>query len=344
MDQPHPLQIQNSIVDASNNQILAMRSHVFLYTCSKISHLKFARKKSSIDDRYLLLLCGDIESHPGPDNINCYSLRHPSMCPFFRTAVYMVFNMQMLLPKSERDNLVSVDIDQGFADMKNLFQGHFEANLVDFPKLKKNIQRFKQKNKDWGRDDCASRDEYYHTFRPAIWVQLSESEKLKHSLDCKQCPKTHAVLMAKFPSSSNSVHQGRIKNPVNVSKTAKGKLKKKEKAGIKACFNEVLENLNRSWEDVYNESFDSSFEKYNNFAPKPTREENRQRKKAHFKQVTEKIQVQDEKTMVDRCFGARISLNAWNRERKKRRLKVGSKNVKITLGHMLHMTLMKLHF
>ena len=315
--QPHPFQVQNYIVDASSNQIYAIRSHIFLYACSNLSLHKFVKKRS-FDDRLLLLLCGDIEANPGPGSCNWYSLSHPSMCPFYRTAVYMVFDEQVLIPKSVKDELVPVDTKQGFEDFLNLFQGYFETNLIDLKKLKKNIQRFMQKNKDWGRRDNKSREDYYSTFRPVIWINLSDAEKRKHSIDCKQCPKIYPVIMAKFPSSSNSVHEDRMKNPVNVSKVAKRKLKKAERGGLKACLNEVTKDLNQSMEEIYDISFDKSFQKFNKLVEKPSYEEKRQMKVDHFKDAMRKIQAEDENTMVDRCYGARISLKAWNRERMKK--------------------------
>ena len=320
--QPHPVQVQNYIVDASANQIYVIRSRVFLYTLYSKSLFKVSIKKyikrRSFDDRYLLLICGDVEANPGPGSCNCYSLGHPSMCPFFRTAIYMVFEGHMLLPKSEKDELLYVDINQGFADMQNLFQGHFEANLIDLKKLKKNIQRFLQKNKEWGRDDCMSRDEYYSTFKPAVWSNLSELEKQQHNVDCKHCPKMYPIAMAKYPSSSNSVHKDRMKNPVNVSKTAKRKLKKAERGGLKACLNEVTKDLNTSMEEIFDVSFEKSFQKYNNLIAKPSREEKRQLKKEHFRDAAGKIQTESASTMVERSFGARISLASWDRERMKK--------------------------
>ena len=81
MDQPPAWQVQNCIADASFNKIFVMRGNVFLYACSKI-FLKFVSRNSSFDDSLILLLCGDIEKNPGPEN--WYSLRHPNMCPFFK--------------------------------------------------------------------------------------------------------------------------------------------------------------------------------------------------------------------------------------------------------------------
>ena len=101
-------------------------------------------RNSSFDDSFILLLSGDIETNPGPEN--WYSLRHPNMCPFFRSAVFMVFNHQKLLPKSKEDFIEIVDIDEGFIELQNIFQQYFDAHLIDKKCLKKNIQRFMQKN------------------------------------------------------------------------------------------------------------------------------------------------------------------------------------------------------
>ena len=52
------------------------------------------------------------KKNPGPEN--WYSVRHPKMCGYFRTAIYLVFEGQKLLPKNEDDALLFVDVNDGF--------------------------------------------------------------------------------------------------------------------------------------------------------------------------------------------------------------------------------------
>ena len=167
-EQPPDWQVQNSIVDASKNQICRLRSHIFLYSCSKIC-LKSVYKKKSYDI-LLLLLSGDIEKNPGPEN--WYSLNHTFLDVYFRTAIYLVFEGQKLLPKNEDDALVFIDVNDGFKDMKIIFKEQFELHLIDMKTLKKNISRFKVTNQKCGRDNCDAKDEYYDIFLPQIGMNL----------------------------------------------------------------------------------------------------------------------------------------------------------------------------
>ena len=142
-DQPPIWQVQNSVVNASKNQICCLRSYIFLYFCSKVDLKSYSKRKSSFDV-FLLLLSGDVEVNPGPEN--WYSLQHPKMCGFFRTTVYLVFECQKLIPKNEND-FAFVEVKQGFSDMRTLFKDHFDANQIDLKSLKKNISRFQKFNK-----------------------------------------------------------------------------------------------------------------------------------------------------------------------------------------------------
>ena len=210
----------------------------------------------------IFLLCGDIERNPGPDN--WYSLRHPKMCGFFWTAIYLVFEGQKLLPKNENDTLAFVAVNDGFMDMKNLFKEQFEVHLVDLKTLKKNISRFKVTNQKWGRDDCDAKDEYYDTFSPTNWNNLDDSKKSKHTLFCDESPKLFCELQAKFPTTSNVFSNVRKENPAHVVNTVKKKLKKRDKMLLKDSMSKTCEDLNKSYEKTYGISFDESFQLHNN--------------------------------------------------------------------------------
>ena len=100
----------------------------------------------------------------------------------------MVFEGQILLPQNEKEELLCVDTDEAYKEMKNIFHGFFNLNEIDFKVLKKRKQKLMKKNKDWGKRSCDEMVEYYSTFKPANWVKLPNSEKQKHSIECVQCP------------------------------------------------------------------------------------------------------------------------------------------------------------
>ena len=287
-----------------------------MYFCSKVDLKSYSKNKSSFDV-LLLLLSGDVEINPGPDN--WYSLWNPKMCGFFRTAVYLVFECQILILKNEND-LAFVEVKQGFSDMKTLFKDHFDVNQIEFKlkSLKKNISRFQEFNKTWGRNDCDSRDEYYNTFSPANWDKLSDSEKCKHTLFCNECPKLFCQLMAKFPSTANTFQQARMENPFHVVTAHKKKLKTKETYALKDILNKVCGDLNKTFGNAYGVSFDDSFREHNQLEKKQSSEAKKQLKKKHFKEVVDKMNVDNEKTMVDRLFGSGISKSRWDNERMKK--------------------------
>ena len=115
---PPDWQVQNSIVAASNNQVPCLRSQIFLYFCCKIKPLFKCRPSYQYHVHIsILLLCGDIESNPGPD---CYSLRHPQMCGFFRTAVYVVFVEERKLLPQNNETIVCVNKKEGLADLEKV--------------------------------------------------------------------------------------------------------------------------------------------------------------------------------------------------------------------------------
>ena len=96
---PPDWQMQNSIVFSGYNQVYCLRSYIVLYACREVIPIRKYQHPYSTYHISLLLLCGNIESHPGPESF--YALRHPKMCGFFRTAVFLVFvaEQDLLDPK-----------------------------------------------------------------------------------------------------------------------------------------------------------------------------------------------------------------------------------------------------
>ena len=64
-------------------------------------------------------------------------------------------------------------------------------------------------------------------------------------------------------------------------------------------------------------SFDDSFQVHNKLE-KQSNESKRQLKSKHYKEVVDKINSENEATMVDRLYGSSISLSKWDKERKKK--------------------------
>ena len=222
-----------------------------------------------------------------------------------------------MLPKDENDFHVSVEVNQGFKDMQTFFQGHFDAQEIKLKSLKKNIDRFHDLNKKWGRDECESKDEYYNMFSPVNWNNLSDSEKCKHTLFCNECPKIYCELVAKFPSNSNVYRNARMENPIHVAEAVKRKLKKNERLSWKVTMNKVCKEINTAFVGTYGVSFDDSFQVQNKLE-KQSNESKRQLKCKHYKEVVDKINSENEATMVDRLYGSSISLSKWDKERKKK--------------------------
>ena len=118
------------------------------------------------------------------------------MCGFFRTAVFLVFvaEQDLLDPK------IIVGKKGGFENMKTVFSGYFDVELIEFNKMSKNIGRFKETNSKWGRDASKVKRKYYETFSPSNWIKLDDSVKIKHNVFCEECSKSFHGLQAEFPS------------------------------------------------------------------------------------------------------------------------------------------------
>ena len=272
--EPPLWECRNFSFNSGKLQVNSVQNLFCLYSCSKVG-LKGLLKKNFLF--LLLLVCGDIEKIPA--QIIGIRLSIRKMCGFFRAAVLFIFEEQKLLPKDENDLKSYVDTSQGFIDMQNVFQGHFDIHVVELAKLRKNISRFQKLNKDWSRDHCEAKNEYYNTFSPTNWNSLSESEKSKHSLFCDGCPKNDCQLVAKFPSFSNSANK---ENPIHVAKTIKKKMKKMERHSLKVTMNEVSKGMNSAFESTFGISFDDSFQVHNKLE-KQSKVSRRQLKTKHYR-------------------------------------------------------------
>ena len=311
----HPIVIQNSIVDASINQFNVIQANFSYYSCFLVSKLKLY-KGYTYDDFFLLLLCSDVEINPGPVECTPYSTCHPSLCAFYRIAIYMVFDQKKLLPSDEDEDIELIPPDQGINDLKSLFNGVFDIETIDFKILQKRSSKLLQKiNKEWKKKKNNSFETYFDKFCPKEWVKLSDLDKAKHQINCEHCLKTNPIIVSLFPVKSKSVQEAVLKNPVNM--TPKSKKQKLDKGAV-ACMDEVVGNINSAMKSSFNVTFDTLYCKKNNLIVKPTKEEKRSLKRSHYKEAVNEIEEKLKKTAIDRCLGSSSSLNEWERNRRKR--------------------------
>ena len=125
----------------------------------------------------IFLLSGDIERHPGPDSWT--TIKHPNFFNYLRVCTYKIFLGEKLLPdpKDGKDDSLTIDVCDGFADRKNLFGQHYQAHIVELKSLKKINSRFMVKMKNWGKEACFDRDQYCEIFSPSNWKNLDNSVK-----------------------------------------------------------------------------------------------------------------------------------------------------------------------
>ena len=81
--------------------------------------------------------------------------------------------------------------------------------------------------------------------------------------------------------------------------------------------NQVCEEINTAFVGTYGVTFDDSFQVHNKLENQ-SKESKRQLKSKHYKEVVDKINSENEATMVDRLYGSGISLSKWDKQRKKK--------------------------
>ena len=262
-----------------------------------------------------LLLSGDIEKNTGP-GASWTTIRHPNYCNYLRVAIYMVFLGEKLLPDpADEDDVLVIDVSDGFADLKNLLGQYYQPHLNELKNLKKNISCFMDSMKQWGRYGGLERDQYCNIFSPTNWKNLDSSLKKKHTISCSECPKL--ISHGMFPS-TNKFQKERKENPGYAVKQTKKILKKSEKTVLKESTNEALNIMNESFEQTYGLSFEESLLLTTlSLKKKHSREARGQIKKQHFREAVEKIESDYEYTLVDRVYGGRNSLRKHDKGRMK---------------------------
>ena len=132
-------------VELINSNNLRWQSYLSYYSiCFHSSQKKQGYFRNAVVYAWImLLLAGDIELNPGP--MFNYSLSHPNLCGYYRAAIFFVFTGRKLIHRKDKDGndiIEDVDIEEGFLDMKNIFSEHYEANSLEFKKLKKILPDF----------------------------------------------------------------------------------------------------------------------------------------------------------------------------------------------------------
>ena len=77
--------------------------------------------------------------------------------------------------------------------------------------------------------------------------------------------------------------------------------------------NKVCKEINTAFVGTYGVSFDDSFQVHNKLENQ-SKESKRQLKSKHYNVVVDKINSENEATMVDRLYGSGISLRKWDKE------------------------------
>lgn len=158
-----------------------------------MSNSSFSRKKGNYL-RLILLLSGDVETHPGPAY---YQIHNPELCGYYRTAIFSVVT-GINLSKDINEDL---SIDENLVELKKIFGNHFNIHELEGQKLKKMKSKILQYNADWGKNRHRNnKKDYYEYFATKNWLNLSDKIKRRHTLCCKKCPVSCYDSFSKYPS------------------------------------------------------------------------------------------------------------------------------------------------
>ena len=353
-DESKPVSKQDMSMGYSQNEfngkwLITLCFHSLCYQSTKISSLK----DTSSYFRILLLLGNDLEVNPGPVHQLSYTLNHPYLCGFYRTALYNIFMGIKLVPRKDNngeDIDEVVPLNDGINDIKNIFGNHFDMSDLDFTKLKKNKDRFLGIITKWGKNRTrADKELYFKTFSVVNWLALNEDVQVKHSISCSECEASYLEIHVKFPANSptystekkrhtaliDKLHDSKFKKVCANLKTdlkrvldeglsnlqnENGKPKKITKSNFKSLSMEISEVVDNSYLKNSNNStsFQENYSKCKQLEPKKSYEEKRTTERKVFKKVVDKIQEDHNSNCVNRLYGGNLSLRAWDRERKRK--------------------------
>ena len=270
--------------------------------------------------RMLLFLSGNIELNPGPLN---YQLSHPNLCGYYRAAIHSLFHKRKLIPPKDKDGNDILEyypnFDEGLDDLKTIFQGHFSVEELEWKKFEKIKAKYLDIDKKWSRGRSRdTRKMYFDYFSTSKWVKLSNMFKSKHSLKCDECNKSSFEIQAKYPSTARTFEKERENN---IQYSLNKSLNSRKSSG--ASCNELTQDICSSLDDSYtkelgmNIGFVESVKKCYNLENKKTPQERRALKEKHVREVTAKLNTENENTVFDRVYGQRVSLNRHDGNRKR---------------------------
>ncbi len=268
--------------------------------------------------RILLLLSGNVERNPGP--VSNYTLDNVNLCGFYRAALYFVFSHRKLIPV-EQGSIETAKEEEGIADMMHIFGQHFSVHQLDFVKIKKNIGRFLKTNKKWNKGRTKNdRDKYYRTFSTVNWDLLDDQTKEKHTICCEECKKY--LVHSPYPASNKTQESEKQiqETLIGVKRVVDQGLNELAEKKMKTC-NSFTDGLSQIMDEQYSAHFKVTFqdryEKNRNLAKKRTFEEKRKEKGAFGREILKTIKNQKISTQVERLYGGKMSLRAWDNERKR---------------------------
>ena len=284
--------------------------YVSLYFyCSSESNCSFSRGSRN----YLiliLLLSGDIETHPGPIAFN-YQINNPELCGYYRTAIFSVISGINLVTNVDE----SVSLGDNLNEMKVIFGNQFNVNELDENKLRKLKSKIVKYNSDWGRNRLRdNKKEYYEYFSTKNWLSLSDKIKRKHSLHCKKCPVSCYESFSKYPS----VYEKFVTDNEIILQFAENVLnsKKKSVTDCKVLTKNIVSVLDNSFSEYFGLSFQDSYQKCFSVIPKKSPNERRNEKRKVIRDAFSSVQKGYDNTAVDRLFGTRTSGSSWDFQRK----------------------------
>ena len=283
-------------------------NYVSLYVYSPVK-CYFHRKKGNYL-RLILLLGGDIETQPGPA-FN-YQINNPDLCGYFRAAIFSVLSGINLLSNTADKN---ISLEDNLDEMKKIFGSQFNANELEFEKLKKIKSKFLKYNADWGRNRHRNnKNDYYDYFATKNWLNLPDKVKCKHSLCCKKCPTASYEMFSKYPT----LYDNYLEETKMISEFAEKIVssKRKSRADCKVLTKNLISVLDKSFKIHFGISFKDSFQKCFNFVSKKSPNEKRTEKRKIIKSAFNSVQKSNESTSVDRLYGTRTSANSWDFQRK----------------------------
>ena len=193
-----------------------------------------------------------------------------------------------------------VPLKEGFIKLQELFGNHFEANSLQYNLFIKNINRFKNTNKQWSRVHAKNKQKYYNVFSPANWLKLTDNEKKRHTRNCEECLVSHVEIQAFFPSNTRRFKNKRDENIFH----ALNNINIHSKKPLQEVTNTIYSKINSVYEKKMGISFAEGLTKTKelNLQMKPTPYQKKKQKRDIERNFKTQQQHILNNTVVDRQF------------------------------------------